>query len=275
MACVSFVDAQVGLLLQELKTLGIDDNTIVVLWGDHGFHLGDHGMWGKHTTLENATRVPLMIRKRDSRFASKTNSPVELIDIFPTLAELAGIQAPTGINGRSLIPLLPEQSAPVREGALTVFKSKGSFGYSFRTERYRYTQWVNKSSKTVAKELYDYQSDPFEKSNLADLPSHSKTQAILAEQLLAHAQGCERLQPSGTDLKTTDWQPAKATAVPIRAISKPDGEFPLLIGAASNAKFWDSESYKILNREFAFVTPGNDFKQTAIHPEPEMEMACR
>jgi GH35 family endo-1,4-beta-xylanase len=269
LACVSYIDAQVGLLLKELDDLGIADNTIVVLWGDHGFHLGDHGMWGKHTTLENATRVPLIIRTLEANKVAQTNSPVELNDIYPTLADLAGIEIPTAINGRSLVPLLSKESKPVRAGALTIFKSRGSLGYSFRTERYRYTEWINKAGKCPAKELYDYESDPLEKINLADQKSHSEIQNQLAKQLRAHAQGCERLKPSEPE-STPNPQPTSLNQSddPIRASSNIKSDAPVLIGAASNAKFWDTSSYEIVNREFAYVTPGNDFKQTAIHPQP-------
>ena len=281
-ACVSFIDAQVGLLLDELETLGLKENTIVVLWGDHGFHLGDHGMFGKHTTLEQATRVPLVIHVPGSK-GSTTTSPVELCDIYPTLGELAGIGCPK-LDGRSFKSVIADASQTSRDGALTVFKSKGAYGYSFRTQRYRYTEWVNKKSKTVAKDLYDYQTDPLETVNLADQPKFAEIQQTLATQLRAHAQGCERLKPSEVPaMQTSKTSSAKTTyaSAPktlkndkpkqkdtIRSISKVDGSFPILVGAASNAKFWDTDSYKILNREFAYVTPGNDFKQTAIHPQP-------
>ena len=281
-ACVSFVDAQVGMLLDELEKLGLNNNTIVVLWGDHGFHLGDHGMFGKHTTLEQASRVPLMMHVPGKK-ASTTSSPVELCDIYPTLADLAGLDCPA-IDGRSLTPVIADPTHATRDGALTMFKSRGAHGYSFRTKRYRYTEWVNKRSKTVARELFDYQADPLEKVNLADRTDMAEIQKTLAAQLRAHAQGCERLKPTAaTAVKVSQSRSTKAnrtstpgtgkTADPkqsdtIRSISKVDGSFPILVGAASNAKFWDTDTYEILNREFAYVTPGNDFKQTAIHPKP-------
>lgn len=194
LACVSFVDAQVGLLMQELKKLGIDDNTIVIVWSDHGFHLGDHCMWGKHSTLENAARVPLMIRTIGDNFVAEIHSPVELVDIYPTLAESCGLPGPTAINGRSLVPLITAKTKHVRDGALTIFKKRGSLGYSFRTQRFRYTQWVNKDSEIVAKELYDYEVDPNETINVANLPSYLEIQSTLAHQLRSHAQGCERFR---------------------------------------------------------------------------------
>lgn len=260
LACISFIDAQVGLLLDELETLGLKDKTIVVLWGDHGFHLGDHGMWGKHTTLEHAARVPLIIRTPAGKSIAQSDAPVELVDMFPTISELADLKLPSSINGRSLVPIMTENAQQVREGALTVFKSKGSIGYSFRTQRYRYTEWVNKNLKTVARELYDYESDPLEKVNLASRAEHADLQAKLAKQLRAHSQGCERLIGNSVPIPT---------GKRLRELSPAEGSNPLLIGAASNAKFWGTESNFILDREFAYVTPGNDFKQSAIHPEPE------
>lgn len=192
-ACTSYVDSLVGDLLAELKSLGLDDNTIVVLWGDHGFHLGDHGMWGKHSTLENATRSPLIIRPVGGSKVSLTNAPVEFTDIYPTLCELAQLPSPSHIEGRSIGPILSGQSAHVRQGALTVFKSRGSIGYSYRTERYRYTEWVNKHGKSVAFELYDYQTDPLETSNLAGDAKYATIRADLAAALRRESQGCERL----------------------------------------------------------------------------------
>ena len=283
-ACVSYIDAQVGLLLAELETLGLKDNTIVVVWGDHGFHLGDHGMFGKHTTLEQATRVPMMIYVPGGK-GTKSNSPAELDDMYPTLAELAGIDAPQ-TNGRSLKPVLDDPEAVTREGALTIFKNRGAYGYSFRTSRYRYTEWVNKKSKTVAKELFDYQTDPLETINLANQTGMAQIQQTLARQLREHAQGCERLKPTVKEAvkkaagnhrgNASDERPEAIETVSfrdrsdksIREIADPKNGFPMLIGAASNAKFWDTETYVILKRDFSYVTPANDHKQTAIHPKP-------
>jgi iduronate 2-sulfatase len=193
-ACVSYIDAQVGLLLRELKTLGLEQNTAIVLWGDHGFHLGDHSMWGKHSALEHATRSPLIIRPPNGTAIAKTTSPVEFVDIYPTLCELTGLPVPDGLNGRSLVPLLRGTVAKVRAGALTVFKKKGTTGYSHRGERYRYTEWVNKFGKTVAQDLFDYQTDPDETKNLAGSPEHRSLVVELARQLRAEGQGCDRLQ---------------------------------------------------------------------------------
>lgn len=195
-ACTSLIDAQVGMLLDELDKLGLSDHTTVILWGDHGFHLGDHGMWGKHSTLEQAARVPLIIHPHTGKAIGETNSPVEFTDIFPTLCELAGLPYPKQLNGRSLLPVVAGSIDQVRDGALTVFKAKGSIGYSYRTERYRYTEWINKTGETVASELYDYESDPNETKNFVKDVEYATVRSKLAQQMRADAQGCERLMMS-------------------------------------------------------------------------------
>ena len=204
-ACTSFIDAQVGLLLDELDRLDLTKNTIIVLWGDHGFHLGDHQMWGKHSTLEHAARVPMIVcplSGTDGAVTEQTNSPVELTDIFPTLCDYASIESPKQIAGRSLVPLVDGTRQQVRGGALTVFKSNGCTGYSYRTERYRYTQWVhNKKLKVMAQELFDYEADPLETRNLADDPTYAEICKKLAEQLRSDSQGCDRLLASQPDAK--------------------------------------------------------------------------
>ncbi len=192
-ACVSFVDAQVGRLMKQLDELGLAKNTIVVLWGDHGFHLGDHGMWGKHSTLENAARVPLIIVPPTGSVARENVSPVEFTDIFPTLCTLAKLPVPPQLQGRTLEPLLAGKAASVREGALTVFKNQGAIGYSYRTAHYRYTEWINKFGKPVAMDLFDYATDPLETKNLASDATHADAIRQLAASLRRDGAGCELL----------------------------------------------------------------------------------
>jgi arylsulfatase A-like enzyme/GH35 family endo-1,4-beta-xylanase len=176
-ASISFVDAQVGLLMDKLVELGLDTNTIVVLWGDHGFHLGDHNEWGKHTNLEQATRSPMIIYSPWEQGGQATQSPTTFLDIYPTLCEMAGLSVPeqplsetqpTGrpLRGKSLTPILADPSASVRTGAISQYGS-GTAGYAYRTERYRYIEWINSSGVIVGQELYDYDTDPMETTNLA------------------------------------------------------------------------------------------------------------
>ena len=192
-ACTSYIDAQVGRLLDGLEEAGLAGNTIVVLWGDHGFHLGDHGMWGKHSTLEQATRVPMIVRPVGGAAVRATSTPVELDDLFPTLCDLAGLPIPPGLHGRSLKPVLNGSADRVRDGAVTVFKSRGAIGYSFRTDRRRLTEWVRKSGQVSAVELYDYETDPLETTNLADDPAAAAVRERLAARLRADGAGLERL----------------------------------------------------------------------------------
>lgn len=193
-ACTSYVDAQIGRLLNELKRLNLDDNTAIVLWGDHGFHLGDHNMFGKHSTLEQAARVPLVICPPSGKTAvGTTKSPVEFTDIFPTLCDLAGLEIPDGIAGRSLHGMIDGSTPAVREGAVTVFKARGCIAYSYRTEQYRFTQWINKFNKVVAEELYDYDIDPLETTNFADDPSYEDVRVELSQAMRDEATGCDRL----------------------------------------------------------------------------------
>jgi iduronate 2-sulfatase len=171
-ASVSFVDAQIGKVLDELDQLQLADNTIVALWGDHGFHLGDHGYWTKHTNYEQANRIPLLIAAPGvTQGGSATRQLAESVDIYPTLAELAGLPAPAGpqpLDGLSLAPVLRDPSARVREHAYHVFP-KVKLGRAIRTERHRLVEWRNVGAPvdSVELELYDYAADPHETQNFA------------------------------------------------------------------------------------------------------------
>jgi arylsulfatase A-like enzyme len=191
-ACVSFIDSLVGRLLDNLKKLDLDQNTIVVLWGDHGFHLGDHAEWGKHTNMENATRSPLIITAPGLPKAGKTENPSGFIDLYPTLCELAGFPIPKAVQGRSLVPMLEDPSAKVRNGSISLFRRK-AMGYAYRTERYRYIEWV-RGSEVIARELYDYEKDPLETVNLAADERSKPLMKQLADQLRAEGTGCKMLK---------------------------------------------------------------------------------
>lgn len=171
-ASTSFVDAQIGKVIHELDRLGLGDNTIVVLWGDHGFHLGDLGIWTKHTNYEQANRIPLLISAPGITHPnSSTGQLVESVDLYPTLAELAGLAAPQGpqsIDGISLVSVLKDPSVRVRDHAFHAYP-KQKLGRAIRTERYRLVQWkqIGKPADTAVYELYDYEVDPHETQNLA------------------------------------------------------------------------------------------------------------
>jgi arylsulfatase A-like enzyme len=172
-ACTSFVDAQVGKLLAALEKKGIAKNTIVVLWGDHGWKLGEHGSWTKQTNYEIDTRVPLIINTPWSKKDVQSNALVELVDVYPTLCELSGLPIPESLEGTSLVPLLNEPDLKWKTAVFSQFKRKRSgityMGRSIRTDRYRYVQWENFDSKVVmSRELFDHKVDMEENVNIAD-----------------------------------------------------------------------------------------------------------
>ena len=182
-ACATYIDAQIGKLIAALKDAGVEDNTIICIWGDHGWHLGDHGIWGKHTTLEQAARAPLIIVAPSIEGGKKTMSPTEFIDIYPTLCELAGIPKPDHLNGTSLVPVMKDPEVMVKPGAITNFQRRG-FGYSFRTKRYRYIEWFNPSTKEIiSRELYDYEKDPLETRDLSKNPEYTAVIEKLSKEL--------------------------------------------------------------------------------------------
>lgn len=161
-ATISFADAQVGKVLETLETTGLAKDTVVVFTSDHGYHMGEHGHWQKTTLFENATRVPLIISSPDQGDkGGVVTSPVEMVDIYPTLAELSGLEAPDFLSGVSLAASMDNSSVKPRESALSQYMQ----GYSIRTERFRYTEWGEKGAEGV--ELYGCQDDPEELKNLA------------------------------------------------------------------------------------------------------------
>jgi uncharacterized sulfatase len=171
-ASVSYVDSQVGRVLDALDRLGLSESTIVVVFGDHGWQLGEHGQWQKMSLFEASARVPLLIRGGGRKnLPGACGRPVELVDLYPTLVELAGFSRPPGLEGSSLVPLLDDPSAPWSEGAYTqVRRGANLMGRSVRTERYRYTEW---DEGRAGSELYDYETDPGEFVNLAADPAHA------------------------------------------------------------------------------------------------------
>ena len=174
-ASVSYSDAQIGKVLDAVDRLGLADNTIIILWGDHGFHLGELGMWTKHVNYEKATRIPIVIVAPGvTKPGSLTQAFVETVDIYPTLAELAGLDTPKGpqpINGKSLVPVLKDPSVSVRDHAFHCFPRGGMLGRAIRTDRYRLVEWRPKNQKRQSKpvyELYDCKDGDVETVNIAD-----------------------------------------------------------------------------------------------------------
>jgi iduronate 2-sulfatase len=164
-ASISFMDAQLGRVLDALDSLGLAENTIVVFWSDHGYNVGQHGQWMKQSLFETSARVPLIFRVPKMGGGKKSNRTVELLDIYPTLAELANLPAPTDLDGKSLVPLLKDPVATWEKAAYTqVKRPNGVVGRSVRTERWRYTEW---NEGKAGAELYDHDKDPDEFNNLA------------------------------------------------------------------------------------------------------------
>lgn len=187
-ASISFMDAQVGKLLEALERLGLLENTVIVTWSDHGYQLGEHGQWMKQTLFEASARVPLIVSgpgvTARGRVSART---VELLDLYPTLAELCGLrQAPANLHGRSLAPLVRNPGAAWRKPAITQVRrgqgGKAVMGYTIRTERHRYTFW---DYGRQGEELYDYQKDPRELANLAASPEAAKLKSELRTQLVS------------------------------------------------------------------------------------------
>lgn len=180
-ACVSYIDAQVGLIMDALEVNGLKDNTIVVLIGDHGFKLGDHSMWAKHTNFELDTRVPFIISGPGIKTNQKTSSFAEALDIYPTLAELAGLQPPAHLQGVSLVPVLKNPEKSVRDAAFSIWPSyhgtrtdeeKVILGYSVRTDAFRYTEWYHVASDSLLdRELYDHRQNNREEANIINDPA--------------------------------------------------------------------------------------------------------
>ena len=196
-ACISYVDAQLGMLFRALHEHNLWENTIVIFTSDHGYHLGEHFMWGKVTLFEECARVPLIIRVPGmTRNGTNTNALVELVDFHPTLLELCGLQAKGSFQGKSFVPLLRDPDSPGKKYAYTVVSRGTKLGRSIRTNDWRYAEW----GESAMAELYNLKDDPQEYTNLAGKPTF-KTQLGKMKQFLAEARkaagGFNRIVPSG------------------------------------------------------------------------------
>jgi iduronate 2-sulfatase len=208
-ASITFMDAQVGRVLDELDRLELSDNTIVVFTSDHGYHLGEHGLWQKMSLFEESARVPLIIAApgRGSTGAV-AQTPVGLIDLYPTLTSLCGVEAPDELQGQDLTPILADPTLPGRGWTLSQVtrgpRANPTFGFTLRTPRWRYTQW---DQGRQGQELYDHEKDPRELNNLADDPALADQLAELAEQLESAA--AASYPPSGEipPIRTDVWAP--------------------------------------------------------------------
>lgn len=178
-ACVSYTDANIGKLLDELDRLELADNTIVVLWGDHGWNLGEHTLWCKHSCFETSMHAPLIVKVPGKYAGQKTAALTEFVDIYPSLCELCGLETPTHCQGESFVRLLKDPSAEGKPFAIGRFGA----GDTIRTDKFRYTEYSAKQQPPHAKMLYDHQQDPQEDTNIVGRPKLSDTVKTLSEQL--------------------------------------------------------------------------------------------
>lgn len=190
LACVSYIDAQAGRLLAAIKEMGLDDNTIILFTSDHGWHLGEHGLWHKRSLFEESARVPFIFATPGMKTAGqRSDGLIELLDVFPTLCDLCGIPAPKQLQGKSLLPLLDDPSSSIHDAAFTQARRGENaefWGRTIRTTRWRCTEWDEGKNGV---ELYDHDNDPHEYTNLAKDPKHVEVLKDL------HARLAEKLPP--------------------------------------------------------------------------------
>ncbi|MCF8380582.1 MAG: sulfatase [Bacteroidales bacterium] len=196
-SAASYVDAQIGLVYDKLVELGLEKNTIIVLWGDHGWHLGDHGLWCKHTNFEQATKSPLIISAPGFQKEQISHSMTEFVDVFPTICELAGLGIPSQLEGQSLVPLLKNKNQKIKEYSMSQYpRGDDVMGYSLRSGNYRLTWWLNMDFRNISEsptefkvdftELYDYEVDPYETESKAGMESYKEVEAELSRMMLEY-----------------------------------------------------------------------------------------
>lgn len=181
-ACVSYTDAQIGRLIDGLKENGLYDNIIIIIWGDHGWKLGEHGMWCKHTQFEVDNHVPLIVKAPKQKAGGmKTDGFVEFVDIYPSLCQLAGLGIPEHVQGTSFAPLFENPERQWKEGSISYWPMGRNnpeevvMGYAIKTDRYRYTEWVKESTgEIMARDLFDHQTDPDENYGIAANPENEQ-----------------------------------------------------------------------------------------------------
>ena len=254
-ASTSFIDAQIGKIVYKLKEKGLHKNTIIVIWGDHGWHLGDHGLWNKHSNFEQATRSPLIIFDPRVNKRIQIKSPTEFVDIFPTLCAATGLQIPENLDGKNLIPLIKGEQISIKPFAVSQWTSAKKTGYSFRTDRYRYTVWLNGKKSTdpifeediFAEELYDYRTDPAETINLA-----GEKQSVNL---------IKRFQKLAANFFNSQ------SDIPMKNLVN-NSNNKLQIGATLNHHELGGEKAELFLKDFKFLTPANAAKQQRLYPRP-------
>jgi arylsulfatase A-like enzyme/lysophospholipase L1-like esterase len=264
-AATSYVDAQIGRLLAALDREGLAENTIVVLWGDHGYHVGDHGTWCKHTNFEVALHSPLLIRAPGLPKGRRIAEPVEFMDIYPTLAALCGLEVPSHAEGADLSAVLRDPAVKPEGIAFSQYprgdaKINPMMGYSVRGTRWRYTEWLRTDTgEVVLRELYDLENDPHAASNVAKDPANAEVIAELSQRLYLAGRGVAHARSRPEAAKVLD--PDRFEPV-IAAFEKETREMPVVesgesvvfIGSSTFA-LWQglAESFsghRVINRAF-------------------------
>ena len=198
-ASASFIDAQIGIVLQALEQTGLNNNTIVIIFSDNGIQLGEHGLWGRGTLFEQSTRVPLLVRVPGALpKGAVCDEIVELVDLLPTICELLVIPPPKGLEGTSFVPLLIEPHQPWKLAAFSVCSVAGHLGRSVRTKRWRYTDWQSGETSLRQFELYDLNADPWEQRNLAQEADYRNQRTILANLLQRGWRVADQRRDSGS-----------------------------------------------------------------------------
>lgn len=177
LACVSYTDDMIGMLLDELESLEMLDDTIIILWGDHGFQLGDHTLWCKHTLFETSMHAPLIISAPGYRSGQRVNSLAEMVDIYPTLCELAGLEFPSHLQGKSLISTMEDPDSIHKKAIYGRYHA----GETVRTERFQFSEWTNGDRM-----LYDHKRDPNEDINVVADPKYAKVVEAMSSALIQH-----------------------------------------------------------------------------------------
>lgn len=184
-ACISYTDAQIGKVLDALERLNLIDNTIVVLWGDHGYNLEDHTMWCKHANFESSMRAPLIISAPGYSKKQQTRALTEFVDVYPTLCDLANLPKPNHLDGQSLLPLLKNPDQNFKDAIFSRFHK----GESIKTNQFVYTEWINpENGEVISKMLFDHAKDSLENVNVVMDPAYSTIQQTLSTQLLERRQ---------------------------------------------------------------------------------------
>lgn len=188
-ACVSYVDAQIGRVIDTLEDLGLSKNTMIILWGDHGWFLGEHGFWSKHADFERAAHVPLIVKMPWKKQGVNTDALVELVDVYPTLCELAGLNLPFHLHGKSFAPLLDDPEQPWKE---EIFFRRA--GETILTQTHTYTEWIDyETGKPYARMLYNLLEDPEENTNIAELSENKRLIEVLHDKLHNHINGRDEI----------------------------------------------------------------------------------